>query len=151
MVYKLRIRFSRDMQFLQNYIAIYEASLKAQKVMLPPFKCHIFCFRSKFVLLTQLSRQQIKFSKIWLFHFLVYMAKYPQKNYKYPLSRSWEICVTDRQTDRRTDRQTERQVNRQTDRQTDRQTVRWTDGQDWFYRTLSAKMELWSCFSEIWE
>ena len=35
--------------------------------------------------------------------------------------------------------------------QTDRQTDRWTDEQNWFYRTPSAKIDVWSCFSEIWE
>ena len=35
--------------------------------------------------------------------------------------------------------------------QTDGQTDRWTDEQDSFYRTPSAKMEVRSCFSEIRE
>ena len=36
--YKLRTRFSADMQFSQNHIADYGASFKTQKVMLPPVK-----------------------------------------------------------------------------------------------------------------
>ena len=32
---------------------------------------------------------------------------------------------------------------------TDGQTDGWTDEQDWSYRTLSKKMEVWSCVSEI--
>ena len=64
LVYKLRTRFSSDMQFLQNYIAIYGASRKAQKVMPPLLKCQIFCFWSKFALFTHLSRQQKQFLKI---------------------------------------------------------------------------------------
>ena len=38
LAHKLRTRFSPDKQFLQNHIAIYGASLKTQKVMLPPVK-----------------------------------------------------------------------------------------------------------------
>ena len=54
------------------------------------------------------------------------MAKYPHvKNEENPLSTSWEKCVTD-----------------------DGQTNKWPDEQDWFYRTSSAKTELWSCFSK---
>ena len=41
-------------------------------------KFQIFGFWSKFILFTQLSRQQIQFSKIWLCHILVNKAK----NYK---------------------------------------------------------------------
>ena len=33
--------------------------------------------------------------------------------------------------------------------QMDGETDRWTDEKDWFYRTLYAKMEVWSCFLEI--
>ena len=65
------------MQFSQNHIANYGASFKAQKVMLPSLKCQIFCFWSKFVSITQLSRQQIQFSTLLLCHFLVHIAKYP--------------------------------------------------------------------------
>ena len=116
LAYKLRTRFSPDMQLLQNHRAIYGASLKAQKVMLPLLKCQAVCYWSKFVLFTQLSTQLIKFSKIWLCHFLVYMAKYLMQKI---LSRSWEKCVTDRQTDR------------------------WTDKQVWFYRTPSTKIKVY--------
>ena len=43
---------------------------------------------SEFALLTQLSRKQIQFSKIWLCHLLVCMTKYPHaKNQEDPLSR----------------------------------------------------------------
>ena len=75
--YKLITRFSPDIQFSQNHIANYVASFKAQKVVPPPIKCQIFCFLRKFFLYNQLSRKQIQFSKIWLCHFIVYMAKYP--------------------------------------------------------------------------
>ena len=89
------------MQFLQNHIAIYGASFKAQKVMLPPLICQTFCFWSKFVLFTQLSRQKIQFSKIWLCHFLVNMAKYPDVK-KLRISRvDPKKNVSDRQTDSR--------------------------------------------------
>ena len=70
------------MQFSQNHIAHYGASFKAQKVMLPSLKCKIFHFWSKFVSFTQLSRQQIEFSKLSLCRFLVYMAKYPYAKIK---------------------------------------------------------------------
>ena len=56
---KLETRFFPEMQFSQNDIANYGALLKAQKVMLPLLKSKIFCFWSKFVSFTQLSRQQI--------------------------------------------------------------------------------------------
>ena len=94
LAYKLRNRFSLDMQFSQNHRANYGASFKALKVMLLPLKCQIFCFLSKFVLFTQASRKQILISKIWLCHFLVYIAKHPHaKNEEHPLSRSWEKWV----------------------------------------------------------
>ena len=130
LAYKLRTRFSPDMQFSQNHIAKYGASFKAQKVMWPPLKCQIFSFLSKFVLFTQLFRKQIQFSKI-LCQFLVYMAKYPRKKIK---NIQW----------------VDSEKNYVTDRQTDRQTDRWTDDQNWFYWT-SSMMEVWSCFSETWE
>ena len=105
LAYKLRKRFSLDMQFSQNHRANYGASFKALKVMLLPLKYQIFCFLSKFVLFTQASRKQIHISKIWLCHFLVYIAKHPHaKNEEHPLSRSWEKWVTDRQTDKQMDR-----------------------------------------------
>ena len=63
LAYNLRTKFSPDIQFLQNHIDNYGASFKVQKVMLPLLKSQIFCFWSKFVLLTQLSRQQIQFPK----------------------------------------------------------------------------------------
>ena len=61
--------------FSQNNIANYGASFKTQKVMLPSLKCQIFHLWSKFVSFTHLSSQQIQF---FTFHFLIYMAKYPQ-------------------------------------------------------------------------
>ena len=92
------------MKFLHNYIAIYGASFKAQNI------CQIFCFWSKFVLLSQLSRQQIQLSKIWLSHFLVNMTKYPHaKNIHYV---DPDKNVSDRQTDRQADRQTDGMINR---------------------------------------
>ena len=65
--------------FFTNHIANYGALFKAQKVILPSLKCHIFHFWSipTFVPFTQLPRQQKQSSKIWLCHFLVYMAKHP--------------------------------------------------------------------------
>ena len=127
LAYNLRSRFFPDIQFSQNHIANYGASIKAQKLMLPSLKCQLFCFWSKFVSFTQFSRQQIQFSKYSLCHFLVNMAKYPHaKNLKIQ-SGFWGKCVTDGRTDR------------------------WTDEQKSFYRTPSAKMELSSCFSEIRE
>ena len=87
---------------------------------MPPLKCRIFRFLSKFVLLTQLSRKQIHISKIWLCHFLVYIAKYPYaKKIK-------NIHLVD----------PEKMCHRQTDKQTDR----WTNEQNSFYRTPSVKM-----------
>ena len=78
LVYNLKTRFFQDMRFSQNHIVNYGALFKAQKVMLPLLKCQTcYYFWLKFVLFTQLSRQQIQFSKIWLCHFLVYMAKCP--------------------------------------------------------------------------
>ena len=84
--------------------------------MLPPIKCQIFCFSSKFVLLTQLSRQQIQLSTTWLCHFLVYMGKYPHAE-KLRISTEYILskCVTDRKTYRQTDIHTDRQTDRQTD------------------------------------
>ena len=100
----LRSRYFPDIQFSQNHIANYGASFKAQKVMLPSWKCQIF---SQF---TQLSRQKIQLS---LCHFSVYMAKYPHaKSFKNLLSRSCGKCATDGRTDRQTDRQTDGQMNR---------------------------------------
>ena len=99
------------MQFLQNQIAIYGASLEAQKVMLPPLKCQIFCFWSKILLLvlfTQWPRQQIQFLKIWLCHLLVYMAKYPH-------AKNWETHRVDPEKNV-IDRQASRQTSRQTDK-----------------------------------
>ena len=45
LVYKLRTRFSPDMQFSQNHIAKNGSSSKAQKVILPPLsvKYSAFC------------------------------------------------------------------------------------------------------------
>ena len=118
LAYNLRSRFFPNIQFSQNHIANYGASLKAQKLMLPSLKCQLFYFWSKFVSFTQLSKQQIQFSKYSLCHFLVNMAKYPHaKKFKNPLSRYWGKCVTDRRTDR------------------------WTDEQNSFYRTL---LQRWS-------
>ena len=57
--YKLKTRFFPDMQFSQNDIANYGASIQAKKVMFPLLKWQIFCFWSKFVLFTQLPQQQI--------------------------------------------------------------------------------------------
>ena len=100
LAYILRSRFFPDIQFSQNHIANYGASIKAQKLMLPSLKCQLFCFWSKFVSFTQFSRQQIQFSKYSLCHFLVNMAKYPHaKKIKNPLSRYWGKCVTDGRTD----------------------------------------------------
>ena len=76
LAYDLRTRFFPDMQFSQNDIANYRASLKAQNVILPSLKCQIFPFWSTFVLFTQLTRQQIQLSKTMLCHFLVNMVKY---------------------------------------------------------------------------
>ena len=112
--YNLRTRFFQDMLFSQNDIANYETSFKTLKVMLSPLKCQIFHSCSRFVLLTQLSRQQIQFSKTHLCHFFKYIWKniLMQK-----MSRSWEKSVTDWRTDR------------------------WTDELNWFYRTTHTKME----------
>ena len=96
-----------DIQFLQNYIANYGASFKAQKVMPPSLKCQIFCFWSKFASFTQLSRQQTQFSKLSPCHFLLYLAKYLHaKNLKNSPSRSWGKCIKDRRADRQKDRWT---------------------------------------------
>ena len=65
------------MQFSQNPKIHYAGSFKAQTVMLPSLKSQIFQFWSKFVSFTQVTSQQIGFSKLWLCHFLVYMAKLP--------------------------------------------------------------------------
>ena len=131
--YKLKSTFFPDIQFSQNHIANHEASFKAWKVMLSSLKYQIFCFWSKFASFTQLSRQQTQFSKLWICHFLVYMAKCPHaKNWKNPLSRSWGKYITDRRIDR--------------------QMGRW---RDWFYRTPTTKLEVQflevGCFSEIHE
>ena len=61
LAYNLRSRFFPDMPFSQDHIANYSASFKAQKVMLFSLKCQEFCFCSKFVLFSQLSREQIQF------------------------------------------------------------------------------------------
>ena len=45
--------------------------------MLPLLKYQMFHFWSKFILLTQLSRQKTQFSKLSLRHILEYMAKHP--------------------------------------------------------------------------
>ena len=109
MVYNLRTRFSLDLHFSQNHIVNYGASFKGKKVTLPSLKCQVFRFWSEFVSFIQLFRQQIQFSKIWLCHFLVYMAKYPHtKKYENPLSRSCEERVIDWRRDRKIDRRTER-------------------------------------------
>ena len=75
--------------------------------MLPSLKCQIFRFWSKFVSCTQLSRQQIQFSKLLLCHFLAYMTKHPHaKNFKNPqVGPEENKSQTDRQTDRGTDEQ----------------------------------------------
>ena len=125
LAYNLRSRFFPDILLSQNHKTNYGASFKAQKVMLPSLKCQISHFWSKFVSFTQLSRQQIQYSKLSLCHFLVYMVNYSHaENLKNLLSRPWGKCVTDR---------------------------RWTDEQDWFYWTPTAKMEAPLCFSEIQE
>ena len=86
LAYKLRTKFSADMQLSQNHIANYGASFKAQKVLLPLLK---YSALVQICLVYQLSRQQIQFFKIWHCHFLVYVAKYPHvKNQEHPLSRS---------------------------------------------------------------
>ena len=73
----MRTRFFPDMRFSQNDTANYGAPFKAQKVMLSLLKCQVFPIWSKFVSCSQLSRQQIQFSKNQFWLFLVYMAKYP--------------------------------------------------------------------------
>ena len=98
--YNLRTRFFQDMLFSQNDIANYETSFKTLKVMLSPLKCQIFHSCSRFVLLTQLSRQQIQFSKTHLVTFLSIYEKIssckkwvdPEKN----------LSQTDGQTDGQT-------------------------------------------------
>ena len=93
------------MQFSENHIAIYGASFKAHKVMLPPLKCQIF-FLSKFVLFTQLSRKQIQFSETWLCHCLVYTTKYPHAKIKniHRVDPEKNVCQTHRQADGRMNR-----------------------------------------------
>ena len=72
-----------DMQFSQNHIANYGPSFKAQKVMLPSLKYQIFPFGPNlsrlpnYLGLLRSRIGQIRFSKIQLCHFLVYMAQYP--------------------------------------------------------------------------
>ena len=116
LAYNLRTRFFPNMQFSQNYIANYGASFKVEKGMLPSLKCQIFRFWSKFVWFTKLSRQQIQFSKIQLCHFLVYTPKYPMQKIK---KTHW--VDPDKNAS---------------------QTDRYTDKHDWFYRTPSAKTEV---------
>ena len=58
--------------------------------------------------------------KIWLWHFLVYMAKYPHGK---KMRTSTEQIL-------RKMSQTDRQADRETDRMTDRQTERWTNEPD---------------------
>ena len=76
--------------------------------MLPLLKSQIFCFWSKFVLLTQLSRQQIQFSKLWLCHFFYLYGKiYSHK--KLRKSTEWILRKMHyRQTYRKTHGQTNR-------------------------------------------
>ena len=122
----LRTRFFPDMQFSQNDIANYGASVKAQKVMLlslngkccafgPNLSClpnyldNKFNFlKSNFVIFSYI-RQNILLQKIKKTH-----CVHPEKNAS----------------------------------QMDGQTGKLTDEQDWFYRTPSTKMEVWSCFLE---
>ena len=133
LVYNLRTRFFPDIQFLQNHIANNEASFKAQKVVLPSLKCQVLCFWSKFVSFTQLSRKQVQFSKIWLFNFLLFMAKYP-----HPKLEKIHWVYPDKNAS-------------QTEGYTDRWTDWWADEQEWFYRTPSVNMEVWLCSSKIRE
>ena len=52
---------------------------------------------------SQLSRQQIQLSKIWLSHFLVNMTKYPHAKNIHRVDPDKNVSQTDRQTDRQTD------------------------------------------------
>ena len=126
LAYNLRTRFFAEMQFWQNDKANYGASFKGWKVMSPLLKCQIFCFRSKFVFFTELLRQQIQFSKIWICHFLyIWQNILIQKIKKIHWADPEKNAL-----------------------QTGRQADRWTDKQDWFYRIPSAKMDVSSRFLE---
>ena len=96
---------------------------------MPPLKCQIFRFLSKFVLFAKLSRKQIQFSKTWLCHFIgqdILTQKFKNIHWVDPEK---NVLQTDRQRDRQTDRQTDTQTDRHTDRQVDRQIDRQTDRQ----------------------
>ena len=112
------------MQFSQNYIAIYGASFKAQKVMLPPLKCQIFCFWSKFVYTKNSLHKKYNFPKSGLVIF------------KY----MWQNSFI----------QTIKKIHRvDPDKNASKiggQTNRWAGKQGWFYWTPSAKMKVWLCF-----
>ena len=72
--------------------------------MFPSFKCQIlcFCFKFEFASLTQLSRQQVQFSKIRFCYFLVYMTKYRhKKKFTKLILRKMHYRWTDRQTNGR--------------------------------------------------
>ena len=72
--------------------------------MLSQLKCQIFCFWSKFVLFTQLSRHQLQFFNIWLSLFRIYGKISSCK--KLRMSRvdpAKNVSRTDRQTDRQKD------------------------------------------------
>ena len=75
------------MQFLQNHIAIYAASLKEQQVMLSPLKSQIFpikmpniAFGPNLSCLPNYLDNKYNFLKTG-FVTLVYMTKYPHAKY----------------------------------------------------------------------
>ena len=65
------------MQFLQNHIANYDTKSNAQKVMLSPLKMPNIRLLVQTCLAYPIIWTTNTFSKIWLCHFLLYMAEYP--------------------------------------------------------------------------
>ena len=126
--FNLKTRFFPDMQFSQNDIANYEASVKAQKVILPSLKCQIFCFWStgpNLSLLPNNLDNKFNFPNPTLLLFNIYgKISYCKKSRK-PTRKNAPLA--------------------------DGKADRWTDEEDWFYKTPSTKMEVRSCFSEIQE
>lgn len=94
------------MQFLQNHIAFYGASLKAQKSNASPVKMPNILLLVHCLVYPIIWTINTIFENL-AYHFLLYLAKYPlAKNLKNSLSRSCEKCVKVGQTNRPMDKRT---------------------------------------------
>ena len=95
------------MQFSKNHIAYYGATIKARKNNVAIVKMPNILLLVQVVLFTELSSQQIQFSKTQFCHFLVYMAKCPCAKIKkmHHVDPEQNASETYGQTERSTDKQ----------------------------------------------